>query len=358
MRRVAAGFLTLFLVFTASMLVPTAGAKAACPVPNQITNGQPADATVIMGNFNAVGNCATATTGSASAGSLAAFSGPSSIAADNLSGDCSTAGSLVLTCTKTNGAPFAYFATGTDAGQLTGTISVNRFDHGNYADGSHFLRGDGVWAIPPGGTGGGTSTPPVIRASNIQSVSSSAFTVTWPAGTVQGDVVIIFGESGWGFSNPSGWVVLDNEAGGYASGVVVAKVMTAADIAAGSATVNTSSAYNGVIAAVTIDGSTMAGVRLPGSFVKNGNNLAAGATINLSSLTPYPTDLTLVFVGVRGTSNITFSSGVTSMSSINAPNASGNLGKFTGALTDLGVGESATSSASGSGYYTAIVSLR
>lgn len=47
-------------------------------------------------------------------------------------GDCtSTAGSVVLNCTKTNGVAFGYFATGTDAANLTGVINPARLP--NYA---------------------------------------------------------------------------------------------------------------------------------------------------------------------------------------------------------------------------------
>ena len=50
------------------------------------------------------------------------------------------------------------FATGTNAGELTGTISVHRFDGGTNADSSHFLRGDGIWATVGEGAGGGAQT--------------------------------------------------------------------------------------------------------------------------------------------------------------------------------------------------------
>jgi hypothetical protein len=156
--RLAFALLTLIFVLALSVLLPTARAEATCNVPNSITNGQVADATAVMGNFNALKGCADSAvtpTGTPAAGNLAAFSSSQTVTNGNLSGDCTTSGTLAVTCTKSNGTALGYFATGTDGAQLTGTIPVNRFDNGTNADSSHFLRGDGVWAPASGGGSGG-----------------------------------------------------------------------------------------------------------------------------------------------------------------------------------------------------------
>ncbi len=49
----------------AGVFVGASAASAACTVPNQLTNGQTADASQVMANFNAVANCVTAAPGGA-----------------------------------------------------------------------------------------------------------------------------------------------------------------------------------------------------------------------------------------------------------------------------------------------------
>jgi hypothetical protein len=67
-------------------------------------------------------------------------------------------------------------ATNIPAGQLTGTISVNRFNSGTNADATHFLRGDGIWAVPAGGGGG---SPAGVNG-DIQTNSSGSFGALTP----------------------------------------------------------------------------------------------------------------------------------------------------------------------------------
>lgn len=86
-------------------------AQAACPPPpHTIANGQVADATKVMENFEALADCAVSATGTPSAGSLTTFSGLGSIAAGDLVGDVITSGTLTTTLANS----------GVSAGSYTG----------------------------------------------------------------------------------------------------------------------------------------------------------------------------------------------------------------------------------------------
>jgi hypothetical protein len=312
-----------------------------------------------MGNFNALKDCVNSvvtSSGPPAAGNLPVFTGANTITSGNLSGDCTTSGTLAITCTKSNGVALSPLATGTDAGQLTGTVSVNRFNNGLNADNAHFLRGDGQWAIPPG-NGGSGGTSPSIRASQIQSFNASSVTITWPAGTVAGDVVIIFVSDGYAISTPIGWAILNNTGSNdYANGLTAAKVMTAADITSGSVTVTLYGSYNGVAAAVTIDGSTFNRM-IEVTAERNSAGANAPSALVGGLLKAADTDLIIGFTYVRGTMSPSISS-FTQLQLLSAAEASGFLGQYASTFGKLGMLETATYPSSNNGYYWSLVALR
>lgn len=86
-------------------------AVAACTVPNSITNGQVADATVVMGNFNALKDCvdgAVKPSGTPAAGNLTTFSSSGTVTGGNLTGDVTTSGTTATTLSATGVTPGSY----------------------------------------------------------------------------------------------------------------------------------------------------------------------------------------------------------------------------------------------------------
>lgn len=78
------------------------------------------------------------------------YNNSGSLAGFTMAGDCTEA-IPNITCTKTNGVPFAPSATidTTNASNLTsGTVSVNRFNSGTNANSGTWLSGAGTWTTP------------------------------------------------------------------------------------------------------------------------------------------------------------------------------------------------------------------
>lgn len=104
-------------------------------------------------------------------------------AAVNPTGDLNISNAGIFTVTKTNGNLFTYFATGTDASHLTGTVPVGTlpvFDSthngvvtASGGGSSNFLRADGTWQAPPGF---GTVTSVAMMVPGIMAVGGSPIT--------------------------------------------------------------------------------------------------------------------------------------------------------------------------------------
>ena len=90
---------------------PLSAFAATCTVPNSIANGQVADASKVMENFEAVADCAeqaVTTTGIPTTGSVAVISGPGTVTSGNLTGDVTTSGSTVTSLSNSGVAPGSY----------------------------------------------------------------------------------------------------------------------------------------------------------------------------------------------------------------------------------------------------------
>lgn len=94
-----------------ALLGATGASAATCPVPEVITNGQVADATKVMDNFEAIADCAelaVTATGSPASGEIAVFSGTQTITGGDLTGDVTTAGGTATTLASTGVTPGTY----------------------------------------------------------------------------------------------------------------------------------------------------------------------------------------------------------------------------------------------------------
>jgi len=88
-----------------------------------------------------------------------------------------------LTVTKLNGVSPGLFYSGTNAANLTGTVSVNRFNSGTGASSSTYLSGAGTWTTP---SGTGTVTTTGSPASGNLTKFSGSTSIT--NGDLSGDV--------------------------------------------------------------------------------------------------------------------------------------------------------------------------
>lgn len=208
-----------------------------------------------------------------------------------------------------------------------------------------FLKTNGAAADPVWSASGGAGGTPTIRASGIGSYNAASVVIPWPAGTVVGDVVLIYWENGYPITAvPAGWtpIHLGASSGNYTNQGCAAKIMTAADIAAGSVNVTAGGGFNGIWAALTMTGSTVTGIDHLDYFDSLGSVSYTSAPIT-GMFGVSSSDLLFGFLSTRGTMNVTVSSGLTILQTVNSPSASGILFQIGGgAMTKLGINELAT----------------
>lgn len=109
-------YTSILIAITGSLLATAASAQAQqCTVPNTLVNGQVADATDVMENFNAVAACvdsarveAVTRQGTPATGAVAVFASPTSITSGNLTGDVTTTGTTATQLAPSGVTPGIY----------------------------------------------------------------------------------------------------------------------------------------------------------------------------------------------------------------------------------------------------------
>jgi hypothetical protein len=104
------------LAVIGSLLATAASAQAPqCTVPNTLVNGQVADATDVMENFNAVADCVESARGDTvthdgtpATGQVAVFASPTGITGGNLTGDVTTSGATATQLAPSGVTPGTY----------------------------------------------------------------------------------------------------------------------------------------------------------------------------------------------------------------------------------------------------------
>jgi hypothetical protein len=161
---------------------------------------------------------------------------------------------------------------------------------------------------------------------------------------------------GYAVNSPSGWSIFNNTGSNdWANGLTAAKIMTAADITAGGVNVTLIGPYNGVAAAITIDGSTVNGVRDLSALRSSGSqsySMSSPSGLFRAS----GSDLILGFTYVRGAMSTSISN-FTQIQSTNSANASAFLGRYSATLSKIGLVETATYPSGNNGYYWSLLAI-
>ena len=252
----------------------------------------------ISGSWSCIGSVNSGGVFSANVSSMPAFTG----------GDCtSTAGSVALSCTKTGGVSFGYFATGTDASNLTGTVAAARmpaFTGGDVTSSA----GSVILNAKPGGkslafTGVASQWPWQLNVDGTWTLKQPALsdmaalpTPTWASGSSTYHYN--------GFANGIS-TIPDSAKFGYAYGPVVEAQSWSVDVPGGSTAIHTST-----IAAYMRARGAPAGVALLGAGLVSAdavNGSWALNTVSTNGPTTQPvtkTGFNFGFLGVEFDTNV------------------------------------------------------
>ncbi len=195
---------------------------------------------------------------------------------------------------------------------------------------------------------------PTVRGSGIQYATTSTITVSWPAGTVAGDLAVICIQASYNTTVPSGWTTNDNHVGATVNGAVFSKVLTSADISTGSVAVSLAGAYGATAAIVTFVGST-AGIRETVAKFSVSNTSSSLQTSTSGSVVT--TDVALYFAANRDANDSVTVNRGSQLRTVSGAQSSGTI--YEEDITTAGAVQPTMSySGANTGYYQATVIVR
>ncbi len=191
----------------------------------------------------------------------------------------------------------------------------------------------GQYTIPAatGAHAGAAPSKPVLRCGSLTYAVSGTVTVPLCSGTAAGDLAVLSVDHAYTLTPPDKWTVWDQQPGAYVNGYTYTKILSAADITAGSVSTTAASPYDYVAGLVVYQGNTN-GVREVDSAVVHGSSFTPPVTTS-SSVNVLNTDSASYFLSNRGASTDTASRGTSQGSS-----ATGNMSgaQYTETLSSSG----------------------
>lgn len=200
------------------------------------------------------------------------------------------------------------------------------------------------------GAGSATAAGSVaIRGHAMTSGTGNPKSLTLPAGSAAGDLMFLFNGDGWAAnSTPSGWQVVEQRAGTNWNGITYMKILTAADITAGSVSISFGGNFNGIMSCIVFQGRP----RLIRAYAVSRNGAGASSRTLTTDSTPRAGDYFIGFGSERGNATVTCDVG-SALRQVAAASASGAL--YGGVLGSDGAVSATFSYASSSGDYQVVL---
>jgi hypothetical protein len=218
---------------------------------------------------------------------------------------------------------------------------------------SAFVAGTTFSLLGIGGSPAGGLTP-VVRGNATTAVNAASATISWPTGTIAGDLVIICTGHGYATTTPTGWNSLDNQQGLNWNGAAFWRILNSTDISTGNVVVSFGGSFNGVYSVTSFKAGTFSGI-VPTAYNISSRFGTGSASITLvSDGTPTTSDTMLYFGSNRAGSVDTVSLG-TQLNAANDGSAASGVTSAGSPAAYGGVSPVFSYATAGSGNYQIII---